>query len=354
MDYEIYDCMELGGENAAVERGADGAVTGWRLLKGGANELCKCGHRFVLDLSAEMLEGAAALQRDKGEKLPIDSRHALYWAAQKAGIEEGDALRQVPQGVAALGFGSLAMRGGDLWLTDVEWSPLAIEMMNGRMLRYFSPVLRGLDGHSPFRVTSVAMDNVPALSGLPVLAAGQEQEQQEKTMNKKLEESLGRLLGAENLALGGEQDEAIAVKIDELAEQMAQMQKRLEEAEKTIAELTAGKADAEKKAEAAEAKAEELELSAENGRKTALLDGALAAGRITNAQAEALKKMDSVALGEFLAATDGQAVPGKGPAPKKDDKDGEIALSDVEKDMAQRMGVSEEEMLRSKKENIQQ
>ena len=348
MDYEVYDCLELEAEDSAVERGADGSVTGWRLLKHGRNELFKGGRKYVLELTPEMLEGAAVLQAEKGEKLPIDSRHALYWAAKKANIEERDALRQVPQGVAALGFGSLAVRGGDLWLTDVEWSPLAVEMMNGRMLRYFSPVLRGLDGRSPFRVTSVAMDNVPALSGLPVLAACQEGHQQEEKTMKKVEESLGRLLGID-VALGGEGDDEIAAKLDGLSAEIAQMKEKLEEAEATIAELKAGKEEAEKKAADAEAKAEELELSAENGRKTALLDGALAAGRITNAQVEALKKMDSVALGEFLAATDGQAVPGKGPSPKKDGNEDEMALSDAEKEMAERMGVSEEEMLKSKK-----
>lgn len=340
MDYEMFDGLELGAEDCRVQRGDGGLVTGWLLLKAGRNELWKQGRPFVLELSAEMLESAVALQRAKGEKLPIDSRHALYHAARRAGVEESEALRQVPGGVAALGFGSLETRGGDLWLTDVEWGPLAREMMEEKMLRYYSPVIRGLDGRTPFRVTSVAMDNVPALSNLPAIAAGAEAHNQEETNMKKTEDALKRLLDDGGLALGDEADEAIAARIGEVADLLADMKAKLAEAEAAIAALKEGK-------EAAETKVAELEMGAEAGRKKALVEQALAEGRVTNAQARALEGLSSVALGEFLKATPAQAVPGKGPAPKKDED--ELCLTAEERDMAERMGVPEADMLAAKR-----
>ena len=61
MDYEVYDRLSMETSDSAVERGADGTVTGWRLLKGGKNELFKSGRRFVLVIFSEMLDGAGAL-----------------------------------------------------------------------------------------------------------------------------------------------------------------------------------------------------------------------------------------------------------------------------------------------------
>ena len=338
--YAVFDRMELGAEEARRE---GGRLTGWRLLKCGRNELVKGGKPFVLELGAEEIRGAVELQRGKGEKIPIDSRHALFLAAEKAGVEESEALRLVPQGVGALGFGSLECgEDGSLWIADVEWCPLAAELLAEGMLRYFSPVVRGLDGKSPFRVTSVAMDNVPALSGLDVLAAGQEEQAtvMEARM-ERVEKALRGLLGCEALALSEEGDAEVAAKIDEVVAQLADLKAKLESAEARIAELKGGK-------EAAEAKVAELEMSAETGRREALVGQALAEGRITNAQAESLRKLDSAALGEFLKATPGQAVPnGKGPAPKKDE--GELCLTAEEKDMAKTMGISQEEMLKAKK-----
>lgn len=336
--YEVYDGMNMA---LSAERGADGAVTGWRLLKAGRNELYKEGLPYSLELPMEALEGAAKLQAEKGERIPIDSRHALYFAAERAGVEESEALKLVPGGVAALGFGELEAREDGLWITRIEWCPLAQELMRQKAIQYFSPVVRGLDGKTPFRVTSVAMDNVPALSGLEVLAAGQEAHNKKETCMEKTLEALRKLVGDDTLALGDEADGDIAAKIEDVARRLAELEAKLAEAEAQVNELKAGK-------DAAEQKVAEAAMAQESALKEALLGQALGEGRITNAQAESLKGLGSAALGEFLKATPGQAVPRKGAQPKKDE-DETVALTDAEKEMAKTMNIAADEMLAAKK-----
>ena len=66
-------------------------------------------------LSAEELKAIAEYHRKKGEKIPIDSRHALLLAAEKAGVSETEALKAVPSAVAALGFATLELREDGLY-----------------------------------------------------------------------------------------------------------------------------------------------------------------------------------------------------------------------------------------------
>ena len=171
MKYAIFDNLALADVSPEFP-----APKPFRLLKAGVNRLTKDGKPMTLTLSAEQLSAAADYQKAKGEKIPIDSRHALLYAAQKAGVEESEAAKQVDSGVAALGFAALEAREDGLYAADIELLPLATELFKQGSLRYYSPVIRGLDGQSPLRITSVAMDNVPALSQLPILAAGGEED----------------------------------------------------------------------------------------------------------------------------------------------------------------------------------
>lgn len=173
--YDIFDNMALADVSPDFP-----APKPFRLLKVGDNHLTRNGKPMTLTLSAEQLAQAAEYQSEKGEKIPIDSRHALLYAAQQAGVEENEVSRQVDSKVAALGFAALEAREDGLYAVAVELLPLAAVLFKLGCLRYFSPVIRGLDGKSPFRITSIAMDNVPALSKLPVLAAGGEVENEKK------------------------------------------------------------------------------------------------------------------------------------------------------------------------------
>ena len=79
----------------------------FRLFAVGENALTKNGKKYVLTLSAEQIRSIAEYHRDKGEKIPLDSHHALLLAAEKAGVSETEAARAVPAKVAALGYAAL-------------------------------------------------------------------------------------------------------------------------------------------------------------------------------------------------------------------------------------------------------
>ena len=169
MDYTIFDGIALGDVISE-----DGAPKPFRLFRIGENARTQNGKDVKLTWSPGVLENIVEDQRKKGEKIPIDSRHALMLAAEKAHVTESEALQAVPSAVAALGFASLERRDDGLYASDVELLPLGAELFRQGALRYYSPVIRGLDGKSPLRVTSIAMDNVPALNNLEMLAASAE------------------------------------------------------------------------------------------------------------------------------------------------------------------------------------
>ena len=342
--YEIFDGMAFQAEGVG-----SGLPSGWRLLRRGENRLKKNGADCLLTLDAGDIAAAVDFHRGRGEKIPIDSRHALFFAAEAAGVSESEALRTVPQGVAAMGFGDLAERDGDLWIENVEWLPLAAELFRRGQLRYFSPVVRGLGGSGPVRITSVAMDNVPALCELDILAASGEAPgaggatSKEERKMKKLEAALRKLLGDDGLALGAESEAELAGKVEALAQTLATLREQAGRVEELLAEI----AELKPKAERADA----LELAAEAAKKNGLIEAALADGRISKAQKDVLLKLDSAALGEFLQAIPkGATVPvGK---PAQASAEAEVALTAEEQRVARSMGLDEAAMLEEKKRQL--
>lgn len=331
-DFEVYDGMAFGGE---------GAPTEWRLLRTGENRLAKGGREMVLPLSFGDVSAIAAFQRAKGEKIPIDSRHALYLAASKFGCEESDLAALAPGGTGAVGYGNLEARSDGLWITDVEWLPLARKAVAEGMFRYFSPVLRGISDGRP-RVTSVALDNVPALSGLDVLAAGGEQNQatKETIMDEKLKKALAALLGvgADALPMGGEGGE-LAAKLEELAATIAEMKKAAEKAERLEREI----ADLKARNGELEAANTELAMAQETAEKGRMLDEAARDGRICNAQRESLSKMPRGDLAAMLEGLPKGAFPMGGEPTAKPPRGAEGALTEAEKAVCRMTGVSEED-----------
>ena len=328
MDYTIFDGIALGDVISE-----DGAPKPFRLFRIGENSLTQNGKDFKLTLTPEDLENIVEYQRKKGEKIPIDSRHALMLAAEKAHVTESEALQAVPSAVAALGFASLERRDDGLYASDVELLPLGAELFRQGALRYYSPVIRGLDGKSPLRVTSIAMDNVPALNNLEMLAASAEAVSETQTpgsgKNKEVnmtrtEIALRKLLGDESLALSDSTDEVVATKLEALSAEIPELRRK------------AAEVDA-------------LKLAAETEQKKALIDKAVAENRVTNSEREGLMKLSIAWLSAELPKRPQNAAP-VNPLPEEKDDDDAEALSAEEKAFAEKMGLTAEQFLKSKKE----
>lgn len=332
MDYTLFDGIALEDVLSDVT-----APKPFRLFRIGENRLTRNGKDCKLTLSAEDLKAIAEYNAKKGEKIPIDSRHALLLAAEKANITEAEALKAVPSGIAALGFARLELRDDGLYAADIEFMPLAVELFRAGSLRYWSPVIRGLDGKSPLRVTSIAMDNVPALNNLEILAASAEKSKPsdlsdrsglsdtkgKDTTMTKTEIALRKLLGDTSLALSDDTDAIVAAKLEQLAAELPELR-------------------------TAKTKFDELALAAENARKKELIDKAIAENRVTNAEREGLMGLDVAWLAAELPKRSQNAVPsGKLPDAAEDDPE---ELTEEEKKIAEKMGLSADEFLKSKKD----
>lgn len=332
MDYELFDGIAFSEKITEPD-----TLKPFRLFRIGENRLTRNGKDCKLTFSADELKSIADYNRKKGEKIPIDSRHALLMAAEKANISEGEALKAVPSAIAALGFANMEFREDGLYAVEIELTPLAAELFRQGSLRYWSPVIRGLDGKTPLRITSIAMDNVPALNDLEILAASAESTtrpdrsyrsdpngfNRKETIMTKTEQALAKLLGEEPLALSDSTDASVAAKLEALVAELPELR-------------------------AAKAKVEELELSAENARKKELIDKAIMENRITNAERKGLMELDFAWLAAELPKRPRNAVP-SAKLPEAADSE-ECELSEEETRLARKMGLTAEEYLKSKQE----
>jgi phage I-like protein len=304
-----------------VKQDANGVPEEWTLLHAGVNRLVKNGKDYELHLSVEDLDAIAAYQAKKGEAIPIDSNHYLHTLAEKHGVEEGEALRLIPSGVAAMGFGTLFREGNDLRIR-AEWTPGAYELLKEKIFRYCSPVIRGLkDG--PIRITSVAMENEPALNCEDVLAAGGEGENTDpedigrsavelKRLQDPIERALGRLLGKslwDEIVLSGENDEEsafarTAAAIEAKADAIAAMREGLGMTDDAPDEAMSAALEAMRKravqADALQQELDALACAAEEKRKAELIERGLQEGKLTHALEGWAKDQDCAVLASYL------------------------------------------------------
>lgn len=352
--YDIFDNLPLQGE--AVEL-ADGVPRAWRLLKTGTNNLSQSGRDAAIILSPEDVQGIADYHAKKGEKIPIDSRHALYALAEEAQTTEGEVLKMFPHKTAAVGFGDLEARPDGIWITNVELNPIGQKAMLNGLFKYFSPVIRGLrDG--PKRITSVALDNVPALNNLDQIAATAENDNQtgDQSMTK-LEQALAALLNSDSVALeaeGAADNVAEKVKektaeIKELGELVKEIKEVLGVAGDALPAEIRGKlqavVDAAAKTESLAAKVEEQALAAETER-------GLAEGKLTRAMlAKApFNTFDSVAMAAYLDAVPAVVPLQRAATPAAPQRE-TAALSAEESKIYKMMGLTEEEAKKAKEYN---
>ena len=256
--------------------------------------------------------------------------------ANRKKLDEAEVIKLLPSGVAAMGYGTLALSGENLRFR-VQWTPLAHELLKEKIFKYFSPALRGL-AKGPLRVTSVAMENEPAINHLDALAASANRTPGtgRKVSMSKLEDALKRLLRRDAIALGGEtgEDDKLALEVEEKASLIEQVKALLGlDAGAGIDEVIAAlKAESEKakSADEKQAKLDELAASAEKAEHDRLVAQGRAEGKIIDADMEYVNSLDSKALSAHLAHT-GRKVPLQtlgAPAQRKPDS---IALSAIDR-----------------------
>lgn len=331
------DWIALTAEGAGVLRDEHGVPVEWTLLKVGDNPICQEGRDGNIRLPPDKMKSIVEYFDKKGEEIPIDSEHYLYELANQKKMDESEVLRLFPGGVAALGYGRLALSGENLRIR-VKWTPTAYEFMKEKIYKYFSPSLRGLE-KGPLRVTSVAMTNTPAINHLDALAASANKRPAtgRKESMSKLENALKRLLGRDSIALGAETEEKekdqIACEVDEKASLIEQVKKLLGLApEATLDEVIAAlKAETEKAASADEKqeKLDELAASAEKREHERLVAQGRSEGKISDADMEYVNSLDSKALSAHLAHTARKIPLQRTPAPSR--KSDSVALSAVDR-----------------------
>lgn len=387
-----------------VERDASGVPVAWRIFKLGANEITQKNSSYSLDFTGEVFDLIIAYFAEKGSRIPLDSHHFLYHLADKLGVDESEVLKFLPDGTATFGFCNLEKRTDGLWVTNVEYVPLARDLMAQGIFRYFSPVLRGLvDGR--LRITSVTFENEPALNNLDAIAASAERGcggmseiqgkldaiaasaniarnnqtnpaaqrcyagTKEKKMNK-LFIALAGLLGMDSISLGADGDASadVVTKVENLKTEvkgLREVKTKVTGFIGAIRDKLALGADAdlnavegriialsEKAGQADQLKlrVDALELSAENEKREKLIELGKAEGKLSNKMiaGEWLKNMNSVALAAFLKDADVVTPLGQVQASTLSNPDA-VALSAEDKTVARLLGLDEAKMLEAKK-----
>lgn len=349
-----------------VKQDANGVPEEWTLLHAGVNRLVKNGKDYELHLSVEDLDAIAAYQAKKGEAIPIDSNHYLHILAEKHGVEESEALRLIPSGVAAMGFGTLFREGDELRIR-AEWTPGAYELLKEKIFRYCSPVIRGLkDG--PIRITSVAMENEPALNCEDILAAGGEEDTDPedigrnaielKRLQDPIERALGRLLGKtvwNEIVLSGEDDEEnaferTAAAIEAKADVIADLREGLDLADGEPDEAMSAALSAVKlRADQADALQQELDTMvcvAEEKRKAELIEQGLQEGKLTHALEDWARNQDCAVLASYLEHAPA-VVPGRMTFAPDKRRTSKRSLSAADEEMIRKFGFDKDEYQRA-------
>ncbi len=344
-DRLLHDGLALAADTPGVIRDENGVPIEWTLLRIGENPIIEEGEPGSITLTAADMRSILDYYNAKGELIPVDSNHYLHILANRKRLDESEVLKLLPSGVAAMGFGSLALAGDELRFR-VKWTPTAYELMREKIFRYFSPALRGML-KPPLRLTSVAMENEPAINNLDALAASAHkpsdqsdksaQSDRKETSMSKLNNALARLLGRDSIALGAETKEeekdAIACGVEEKASLIEQVKTLLGlDAAAGIDEIIAAlKAETEKAktADDKQQQLDELAASAEKREHERLVTRGRAEGKIADSDMEYVNSLDSKALSAHLAHTARKVPLQRIPAsPRKSDS---VALSAVDR-----------------------
>lgn len=247
--------------------------------------------------------------------------------------------------IAAGWFHDMQWRDGKgLYAVGVDWTSTAKQRIADREYRYISAVFYYYSATGEvLDVVSVALTNTPAIDGLESLDEGEL-----ATLSKRFSlpnpdpETTNMATPQEELAAlkvthaNTEQSlTALTAERDTLKTSLAALTTERDDLKTQVAALTKAQADAAQ--------------AAEQQKHTDLLNAALTDGRLTPAQKPWAEKQSLAALTEYLEAT------GPLPITNKQTGDGhqtsQAALTDEQKTVAAKLGVSEEEFLAAQKKH---
>lgn len=133
------------------------APSAFRLFRAGANETHKGVFLFNDRAAASVLDAA----KRWGVRLSIDYNH---------GMLDGWPVDPSAAGKSAGSF-VLDVRAGELWATDVKWTPAAKLAVESREWLYISPAFYNDDDGTIIELINVALTNIPATHNLDPLIA---------------------------------------------------------------------------------------------------------------------------------------------------------------------------------------
>lgn len=286
-----------------------------RLFRRGVNPTLKGD--FTFDTTS--VESVVAKAKSWGVDLSIDYDHAM--------VSGGffDAMDPAQRGKAA-GWFKPDVRAGELWATNIKWTPRAAEAISQGEWRYVSPAFNVDDSGRITELINIAVTNIPATMNPAPLRALSRGNEEGKSMDPRL------VILLKALGLGDAATEAqVLAKAMEHSELPSQL-------EKLTAKVT--------QLETERAKAEAEKLSAE-------IDSAVKDGRVSPAQRELflnLGKEKPQVVREFLASAPKIVNIGTQTAtPPAKEPSAATTLSVTERRVCKLTGVSEEAFLATKK-----
>ncbi|UAW08047.1 hypothetical protein [Myxococcus phage Mx4 ts27htf-1hrm-1] len=327
--------------------GADGAKEPpkeFRIFAAGINDTSK--GPFVFDELAA--REVMARYQEAGNDLCVDYNH---------GMADGWPIDPSLSGKAA-GWFKPEMRGGELWASQVEWTPAARAALAAREWRYMSPWFC-FDGETRriCQLVNVALTNTPATKNLtPLVASRHRDNPVEPEMN--LNPKLLALLGLSATATEAEVLSALTTRNAASEAQNAQVAEVLSLTGKATLSEALGVAKAWKASAdalpAVQAELANLKAVANDAKLSSLLDEAVKGGKLAPSARPAFETLGRKDLPQFEAMLSAMPVilpgaGGTGPKPPQGAPD-TATLSADEKIAAKAAGISEADFLKFKTE----
>jgi phage I-like protein len=283
----------------------------FRVLKAGTTQTSKGIFTFTPESAKKVLEAA----RQYGNDFPIDYNHAMHQYLSVDPAESGKAA----------GWFKPTIRAGELWATDVRWTPKAAQMLKDREFRYFSPVFHHSDDGEVQDIVSVGLTNTPATYGMDPLMASKLGPQSQPPPENKMDRSLLiALLSLSKDATDADITAALQRSHGALAELCAVTGQK--DGQAALGAVKAWKASADtvpgmvQRIEALEKKDKEAQLSA-------LIDEGKRAGKVTPALEPVIRTLPFEQAQTFIAAlsvTTPAKAPHQEPAPGKTGANGSV------------------------------